>query len=327
MQDTRIVSVASGDRHCLALSAVGEVYSWGDNTRGVLGHADGSASAGPRRIETLVRVENIAAAMFKSAAVDDRGSLFTWGCAVFRDRPTGLGYELDPATKLQLTPKRVDALSEDRVVGVALGHSYTLAVTDAGAVFFFGQSWDGALGHGLSTSEALPRRIEAPAETGRRFVAVAAGWDHSLAVTGEGHVYGWGGGVANGYGHEQGSVLPQLVAALSGVRVLLVYAQDDSSCAVTEKGELYTWDEGDSKSFNLGHGVAAPQKTPKRVEELRQVVAASICDTHTLVEGEDGAVWGFGRRGALGLGEADAPPGDFVVQPTLIPNLRVRTLP
>jgi len=238
-------------------------------------------------------------------------------------------------TECQLTPKRVDALSEDRVVGVALGYGFTLAVTDAGAVISFGRGVSGSLGHGLSTSEVLPRRIEALAETGRRFVAVAAGWHHSLALTEQGHVYGWGYGLANGHGQDQRT--PQLVTALAGVRVLLVYAHECSSCAVTEKGELYTWGRGDYNSFYLGHGVAASQPTPKRVEALNgvKVAAAAICVTHTLVAGADGVVWGFGLRTALGLGEADASPGDSEdedskdseYEPTPFPNLRVRTLP
>jgi len=327
MQDTRIVSVASGDSHCLALSAEGEVYSWGNGSDGALGHADRGAMAGPRRIETLERVEIIAAGAIRSAAVDDCGRLFTWGRAAWGGQSAGLGYELDPATKLQLTPKRVDAISEDRVVGVAVGYGVTLAVTDAGAVFSFGENPHGALGHGLSTSEVLPRRIEALTETGRRFVAVAAGWSHSLALTEEGHVYGWGHGRANGHGQEQRT--PQLLTALAGVRVLLMYARDFSSRAVTEKGKLYTWGAGDYKNFNLGHGVAVLQLTPKRVEALSgvKVAAAAICDSHTLVAGEDGVVWGFGLRAGLDLGGADAPPGHSVVQPTRIPNLRVRTLP
>jgi len=328
MHDTRIVSVARGDNHCLALSAVGEVYSWGNSTNGVLGHADGSARAGPRRIETLARVESIAAGVFTSAAVDDRGRLFTWGTRAIRGSPAGLGYELDPETECQLLPKRVDALSEDCVVGVALGHSFTLAVTDAGTVFSFGCTDFGGLGHGsLPTNEVLPRRVEALTETGRRFVAVAAGAFHSLALTEEGDVYGWGYELANGHG--QGQRTPRLVAALAGIRVLLVYAHTCSSCAVTEKGELYSWGEGNFNSFNLGHGVAAHQLTPKRVEALSgvKVAAVAVCGSHTLVAGEDGVMWGFGERAALGLGEADAPPRELVMQPTPIPNLRVRTLP
>jgi len=77
MQDRRIASVASSNWHWLALSAEGEVYSWGNGTQGALGHADGSARAGPRRIETLAWVESIAASSYKSTAVDDRGRLFT----------------------------------------------------------------------------------------------------------------------------------------------------------------------------------------------------------------------------------------------------------
>ena len=53
MQARRIVSVAAGERHCLALSREGEVYSWGDGTDGSLGHADGGERAVPSRIESL----------------------------------------------------------------------------------------------------------------------------------------------------------------------------------------------------------------------------------------------------------------------------------
>jgi len=180
----------------------------------------------------------------------------------------------------------------------------------------------------LSTSEVLPRRIEALTETGRRFVAVAASDYHALALTEEGTVYGWGDGYANGHGQEQRT--PQLVTALASVRVLLVYARNFFSCAVTEKGELYTWGRSiQHAGFHLGHGVAALPYTPKRVEALShvKVAAAAVGESHTLVAGEDGVVWGFGHRGTLGLGDADAPSGANVMQPTPIPNLRVKTLP
>ena len=251
-----------------------------------------------------------------SAAVDDRGRLFTWGCDLVDDRPAGLGYEHNPATGIQLTPKIVDALLLHRVVGVALGDGFTLVVTDAGAIFSFGDGEGGALGHGSEEVEVLPRRIEVLAETGRRFVAVAAGYLHALALTEEGHVYGWGDGIANGHG--QGQRTPQLVTALAGKRVTLVYADRYSSCAVTIKGELHTWGgSGPIKCFHLGHGVATQQLTPKWVEALRhlKVVDVAICGIHMLVASADGAVWIFGG------------PGGRVRQPTPIPNLRVRTLP
>jgi len=81
MLDWRIVSIATGYFHVLALSAEGEVYSWGRWGGGMLGHGDQNARAVPSRITSLERIESITAGFFLSAAVDDRGRLFTWGVA------------------------------------------------------------------------------------------------------------------------------------------------------------------------------------------------------------------------------------------------------
>jgi len=327
MEGRRIVSVATGGEHCLALSTEGEVYSWGGGAYGSLGHADGGARVVPSRIESLSQIESIPAGTgLTSAAVDEVGRLFTWGQAKYVYAPTmpnGLGYALDSQAEFQLTPKWVDALSQDCVVGVTLGNGFTLAVTGAGAVFSFGYSDQGALGHGSLEAEVLPRRIEALAQTGRRFVTVAAGGDHALALTEEGELYGWGHACANGHGREEPT--PHRVAALIGERVKLVHAQDDASCAVTESGELFTWSE-DGSLYNLGHGVDTPQDTPKRVEGVggARIAAVAIGGYHTLAVDEDGVVWAFGRRSGLGLYDPNPEDDAFVKTPTSIPTLRVR---
>jgi len=346
MQDRRIISVASGPWHCLALSAQGEVYSWGYNDDGQLGHADLHSRAVPSRIESLSRVERIAAGLnSKSAAVDEDGQLFTWGAARFYDVDLGeyrvnndLGYELDSSTAYQLTPKRVDALSQDRVVSLALGNHFALVVTDPGAVFSFGSQGRGVLGHGSPAGQVLPRRIEALTRTGRRFIDVAAGVSHALALTEDGALYGWGD-ENNGHGRVEST--PQRVVALIGQPVKLVNARQTYSCAVTEKGELFTWGGG---SYALGHEVNMPQATPKRVEGLggARVAAVVIGAKHMLAADEDGVVWAVGDRRAFGLGASAAGVNVYhrafgfgalaagvrlhVLTPTPIPALRVRVL-
>ena len=210
-------------------------------------------------------------------------------------------------------------------MGVALGYAFTLVVTDAGAVFSFGDGDDGGLGHGSLEAEVLPRRIAALAQTGRRFVAVAAG-DHALALAEVGELYGWGCGDANGHGRAEPT--PCQVAAFVGQRIKHVNAGAASSCVVTEKGELYTWGRGDDGQ--LGHGDREDQSTPKRVEGLSgvKVAAAAMCYTHALVADEDGDVWAFGVRSALGLGYPDADANGNVHEDALelapILALRVR---
>jgi len=283
----------------------------------------------PSRIESLSQIESIAAGdNCTSAAVDKDGRLFTWGRAINPNetRPSGLGYALDSETESQLTPKWVETLSEDHVVSVALCYAFTLVVTDAGAIFSFGYSDDGVLGHGSLEAVVLPRRIEALAQTGRRFVAVAAGDRHSLALTEGGDLYGWGGGRTNGHGRDE--PIPHLVAAFVGQRIKHVHAGAVSLCAVTDQGELFTW--GGRGRGQLGHGDGERQLMPKRVEGLSgvKVAAAAMCETHTLVADEDGVVWAFGVRSALGLGDPDEEldcelPEDMLM-PSPIPALRVR---
>jgi len=330
-QDKRFVSVATSGGHCLALSADGEVYSWGGGDYGLLGHGDLDERAEPCRIESLSRIERIAAGKTTSAAVDENGRLYTWGQAsrayneyVDEDEdevnPGGLGYELDAETEYQTTPKRVDALSQHRVVGVALGVFFTLAVTDAGAIFSFGQSDHGELGHGSWDSQVLPRRIKG---TRRRFVAVAASSEHALALTEEGELYGWG----HEYnGHRREMYTPKPVAALIGQRVKLITAHDYNSCVVTEKGELFTWND-DNFWDNLGH--EGNKNMPTRVDALNgvKVVAVAIYDCRTLATDADGVVWIFGLRLGRGLDVRFDASGHLArMTPTPFRTLRVRVL-
>ena len=56
-----------------------------------------------------------------------------------------------------------------------------------------------------------------------------------------------------------------------------------------------------------------------------KVAAAAVCSTHTLVAGEDGAVWAFGRLLALGLDcDSDVASHKSARHPIPIPTLRVR---
>jgi len=216
---------------------------------------------------------------------------------------------------------------EVRVVGVGFGMCFHLAVSDAGAVFSCGYNQHGALGHGSSVTEVLPRHIEALAQTGKRFVAVTAGSRHALALTENGEVYAWGHQRVSGHGRGLASQFdpsPYQLTAFIGQRVRHVDAGFRSSCAVTEKGELFTW--GSREFGNLGHDSDTDVLTPKRVEGLsggRVPTVATFSGSHTLVAGVDGVVWRFGYRMPTGNGDPDAED-DPVPTRRPIPTLRVR---
>uniref|UniRef100_A0A182KGH5 RCC1 domain-containing protein 1 n=1 Tax=Anopheles christyi TaxID=43041 RepID=A0A182KGH5_9DIPT len=78
----RIRKVVTGFEHCLMLSTNGDVYSWGGGLRGQLGNGEIVASSDlPCIVQGLegVKVIDIAAEGWHSAAVSAFGDLYTWG--------------------------------------------------------------------------------------------------------------------------------------------------------------------------------------------------------------------------------------------------------
>ena len=158
------VAVHSGGKHAMALTVDGRVFSWGEGDDGKLGHCSRLSCDKPRIIEALKskRVRDISCGSSHSAAITSSGELFTWGCGEYGRLGHG-----DNVT--QWRPKQVKQLSEHRVVQVACGSrdAQTLALTDDGMVFSWGDGDFGKLGRGGSEGCAIPQNVET---NGRRLL-------------------------------------------------------------------------------------------------------------------------------------------------------------
>jgi len=218
----RVIQVSCGERHGLALSAEGAVWSWGRDSNGQLGRF-GSAGAppegrvaGPGLLESLsyVRVVVISAGGLHSLALSERGELFSWGAG--RDGKLGHG---DGAARP--LPQCVAALRDVPIARVSAGDSHSLAVSRAGELFSFGLGECGRLGHGDEESLSLPKKVEALRDA--RVRAIAAGFYHSIVLLeprggaaaapdpGECLVYTFGDGAYGKLGHGGASLGDQLV--------------------------------------------------------------------------------------------------------------------
>src|SRR5262249_30629940 len=120
---SNIDQVAASATHALLRSADGSVYSWGDNTDGVLGTGDTSRRAHPAKITSLPSVTSIATSPFHSLAVASNGLVYAWG-----DNGSGqLG--VGPSGPGQsTTPVPVLGLAAGGVKQVATGYEHSLAL-------------------------------------------------------------------------------------------------------------------------------------------------------------------------------------------------------
>jgi RCC1 and BTB domain-containing protein len=225
-------------------------------------------------------------------------AVFTWGRG--EDGQLGLGDTSD-----QDQPTYVDALRGVGVRQIACGSGHTVVLTTDGEVFTWGRGDDGRLGHGDNGWKYVPRLSVSLA--GQVVVQVTCGSYHTAAVTGNGDLYTWGGGMYGklGHGNEAGHSTPKRVEAFVGLVVSQIACGSRHTAVVTSTGALYTW--GDKENGVAGHGdTEGHQYTPKLLERLagKRVVDLSACGFHTGCLTETGELWtwGEGKFGRLGHG-------------------------
>ena len=109
--------------------------------------------------------------------------MFAWGWNIVGQLGNGSTNGSDVPVKVRLP-------GGTKVTEIAAGFAHSLAVTSTGAVFAWGKNYDGELGNGTTTDSDVPVKVNLPA--GTKVTAVAAGAEHSLAVTSTGAVLAWG---------------------------------------------------------------------------------------------------------------------------------------
>jgi len=210
LEKQKVIQVAAGHHHSLALTADGQVYSWGNGENGVLGHGSSGNLAAPTPLEFFAdkRVKQLSCGEEFSAAVTDDGSLFTWGKDDQQQLGLGPGMTLD-MNSVVLAPClveqwelehldiendtiTVDPQKRPKIKSVACGSQHTLALTENGRVFFWG-----------AKGEIIPQLVRGNASEFNtiKISAIAAGKKFSAVVDDQGCLYTWGDGRAGALGH------------------------------------------------------------------------------------------------------------------------------
>lgn len=161
-------------------------------------------------------------------------SVYAFGKSDFK-----LGVQLPRVADI-VRPKIVDSLSRERVVQVVASKHHSLALCASGRLFSWGHGKSGRLGHGNENSYPEPAVITALESVS--IVSVAAGENHTLAVSRDGQVYSWGSGRFGALGHgDLGIGLqclePRKIDALKKQRVLGIAA----GCTVSFTAHYYTY--------------------------------------------------------------------------------------
>lgn len=154
--------IAIGLEHCLAITTLNVMYTWGSGSEGQLGNGSLKSVHFPQQVTRPTDVRHVAAGEKHSACIVQAGDSYTWGAA--EGGRLGLGASLSEG--LQLMPKQV-RIPADHVQSthgkllelVACGAQHTALVTKDHRLLTFGCGWYGRLGRDSVDNEYWPQPV------------------------------------------------------------------------------------------------------------------------------------------------------------------------
>ena len=192
LADVRVVQVACGAHHSLALTINGEVFSWGHNTFAQLGDRTYNSRQTPTQVLINEKVVSISCGCYHSIALSESGRVYIWGNNT--NGQLGRNPERD-VRKTRLKPmsnrpKPIESLENIVFQKAVCGPNHSMLLTTDGYVYTFGLNTDGQIGNGTVEPQVTPFRVN----KGLKIKDVIAYWenDMSIAIGADNKVYVWG---------------------------------------------------------------------------------------------------------------------------------------
>ena len=294
------IAVGVGIYQSCALLGGGSVKCWGGNDQGQLGNGSTDDSHVPVPVMGLSSGVLALAVGPQDACAVTAGSVACWG--------SNSHYQLGNAGGLvSLVPVVVAGLPPG-TLAIAAGEYHTCALTSDRAVQCWGyNNSHGQLGNGSTTDSPAPVAVKSLSSG---VLALAAGSEHTCAVTAAGGVVCWGENSRGELGDDSTTDrhAPVDVKGLSSGVVALA-AASRHTCARTAAGAVVCW--GNNGSGQLGDGSYVESHVPIAVKGLPSTVTAIAAGGgHTCAVTSAGALlcWGDNGSGELGIDSMASSP-------------------
>ncbi|MBI4947188.1 MAG: T9SS type A sorting domain-containing protein [Bacteroidetes bacterium] len=324
----KIIVLAAGYSHSLAIKSDGTVWGWGWNSSGQIGDNTTTNKWTPVQVLAgasgcgtyLCNITAVVAGNSHSMALKSDGTVWSWG-------NNGWGQLGDNTTTQRNTPVQVSGLTG--IVAIAAGRWHSIALKNDGTVWTWGRNMNGELGDNTFTDRWTPVQVHNWNNIGffTNVVTIASGGDHVLALKNDGTVWAWGsdGNGQLGDNAVSSSRLPLQVHGpgnsgfLSGIVKIAGGAYH--SIAIKNDGTVWTW--GSGGNGELGNGTTVWSLVPVQVLTGSSGCTTYLCDINSIAGGtnhsstlkNDGTIWDFGINTYGGLGDNTTTNRNTPVQP------------
>jgi alpha-tubulin suppressor-like RCC1 family protein len=314
-----IIGTLQNSIHTIVVSSNGTVYTTGSNEYGQLGNNSTTNSRVPQNISnfgSLVgkRIIAVSGSYYHSVALDSTGRVHAWG-----NNSGQLGNNSTTQSNIPIDISGFGSLNGKRIVAIACGGVYTLALDSTGRVHAWGYNNYGQLGNNSTNNSSIPIDISGFGSlNGKRIVAIACGWMHSIVLDSTGRVHAWGNndhgelGIGNTNSPQKTPIDISGNGSLQGKIIRAIACGNNHTIALNSDGGVHAWGRGNEGQ--LGVSNTTNYSNPIDISRSgsingKTIVAIAGGDRHTLALDSTGRVhaWGYNYYGQLGRNNTTTP--------------------
>ncbi|KAF2078186.1 hypothetical protein CYY_000476 [Polysphondylium violaceum] len=297
LRNKNIVQVSCGGNHSLAISNNGDLYSWGSNPNGQLGHSDTNQYKAPKGIKTfsLLKACNgdtpvqVSSGIDFSFALSDHGLVYAWGLGIEGQLANG--------------SMSVEDLSSTISTTCSSGSNSPSLASSTSSISSIASSSSNPVVYHPSLFLSRP--------------------SSSTATTAEDSSSGNSSSSSNSCNNSSNNssnnstpilkqTTPKIVTSLGSINVLMLSCGASHALCLSKQGHVYSW--GNNDHGKLGHGEdpsfsPAPPKfitSPKKIKSIERITVLSVsCGwAHSMLIDYNSEIytWGKGSDGQLGNG-------------------------
>jgi alpha-tubulin suppressor-like RCC1 family protein len=142
LKEENIIDVCCGDWHSMALTSSGQLFAWGDNKYGQIGHdKDEIRKPVPVRLMGFndEKIKSIACGSMHSMALTEKGDVYSWGFNKYGQ--LGIGNTKNQNHPIRIDIKTQDFASIEKIEMISCGQKHSFLLANNGNIFTFGKNY------------------------------------------------------------------------------------------------------------------------------------------------------------------------------------------
>ena len=294
-----VLMVRCGGSFVYAIDSRGQIWGWGDNSKGQLAYPQRGLIRKPQLVAQSLNGLDIA-----DIQCGNENTLFlmkdgtVYACGANGHAQLGIKGFRENSTEPLLIPTLSD------IVQIDSGFGQSLALDASGRVWAWGYNNFGQVGTGDRTT------MQEPVDIGlTHVVQIGCGGKYSMALTASGAVYAWG---ENDYGQvmagRAGYQATPTQIDLSGHRIKQIATGGDVAFLIDDEDHVWAWGRNDffqCGNDTIGKGTAVPVRV--MIPDEERIVRVIAYSSHTMALTDTGRLWFWGASDMGERGDGTHP--------------------